>query len=52
VDDPVDDPVDAHNRLAHVIARLVAVGDLTRAQGQQALSTPLGLVAGGLTADC
>jgi membrane peptidoglycan carboxypeptidase len=47
VDDPVNDPVNARNRLAHVIARMVAVGDLTQAQGTQALSTPLGLVADG-----
>jgi len=47
VDDPIDDPVNARARLEHVIARMVAVGYLTSAQGQQALRTPLGLTAGG-----
>ena len=46
VDDPINDPVNARARLAHVIARMVAVGYLTSAQGQQALRTPLGLTAG------
>jgi membrane peptidoglycan carboxypeptidase len=46
VDDPIDDPVNARARLEHVIARMVAVGYLTSAQGQQALRTPLGLTAG------
>ena len=50
-DDPVDDPGDARTRLEHVIARMVAVGYLTKAQGQSALSTPLGLTAGN-TASC
>jgi membrane peptidoglycan carboxypeptidase len=45
-DDPVNDPGNARTRLEHVIARMVAVGDLTRAQGQQALSAPLGLTTG------
>ena len=47
VDDPVSDPGNAQARLEHVIARMVAVGDLTAAQGQQVLGTPLGLTAGG-----
>jgi membrane peptidoglycan carboxypeptidase len=46
IDDPISDPVNARARLEHVIARMVAVGDLTGAQGQQALRTPLGLTAG------
>jgi hypothetical protein len=44
VDDPISDPVKAHARLAHVIARMVAVGDLTPAQGTTVLNTPLGIV--------
>jgi membrane peptidoglycan carboxypeptidase len=47
VDDPISDPDNARARLEHVIARMVAVGDLTTAQGQQVLGTPLGLTAGG-----
>ncbi len=50
-DDPVNDPGNARARLEHVIARMVAVGYLTKAQGQPALSTPLGLTAGN-TASC
>jgi membrane peptidoglycan carboxypeptidase len=46
IDDPVTDPANARARLEHVIARMVAVGDLTSAQAQQALNTPLGLSAG------
>ena len=46
VDDPISDPVNARARLEHVIGRMVAVGDLTSAQGQQALHTSLGLTAG------
>jgi penicillin-binding protein 1A len=46
VDDPINDPLNARARLEHVIARMVAVGYLTSAQGQQALRTPLGLTAG------
>jgi penicillin-binding protein 1A len=46
VDDPVTNPANARGRLEHVIARMVAVGYLTEAQGQQALSAPLGLTAG------
>ena len=47
VDDPISDPANAKTRLGHVIARMVAVGYLTAAQGQQALRTPLGLTSGG-----
>jgi membrane peptidoglycan carboxypeptidase len=47
VDDPINDPGNARARLEHVIARMVAVGDLTTAQGQQVLGAPLGLTAGG-----
>ena len=46
VDDPISDPANAKARLEHVIARMVAVGYLSQAQGQQALRTPLGLTAG------
>jgi penicillin-binding protein 1A len=46
VDDPINDPDNATARLQHVIARMVAVGDLTKAQGQQALGSSLGLTAG------
>jgi membrane peptidoglycan carboxypeptidase len=51
VDDPVNDPVNARTRLEHVIGRMVAVGYLTSAQGQQALSAPLGLTS-GTSASC
>jgi membrane peptidoglycan carboxypeptidase len=46
VDDPVSDPGNARARLEHVIARMVAVGYLTKAQARQALSAPLGLTEG------
>jgi penicillin-binding protein 1A len=46
VDDPISDPANAKTRLEHVIARMVAVGYLSTAQGQQALHTPLGLAPG------
>jgi membrane peptidoglycan carboxypeptidase len=46
VDDPIDDPVNARTRLEHVVGRMVAVGYLTSAQGQQALAAPLGLTSG------
>ena len=45
LDDPVNDPANARARLEHVIARMVAVGYLTSAQGRAALGTPLGLTA-------
>jgi membrane peptidoglycan carboxypeptidase len=51
VDDPISDPDNARIRLEHVIARMVAVGYLTSAQGQRALSAPLGLT-GGASASC
>jgi membrane peptidoglycan carboxypeptidase len=51
IDDPINDPDNARARLEHVIARMVAVGYLTKSQGQQALSAPLGLTAGN-SADC
>ena len=44
IDDPVNDPMNARARLAHVIARMVAVGYLTPAQGTRELSAPLGIV--------
>jgi membrane peptidoglycan carboxypeptidase len=51
LDDPIDDPVNARARLEHVIGRMVAVGDLTNAQAQRALATPLGLTTGD-SPDC
>ena len=44
VDDPINDPANARARLEHVISRMVAVGDLTQAQANEELSTPLGIV--------
>jgi membrane peptidoglycan carboxypeptidase len=44
VDDPIDFPAQAHARLTHVIGRMVAVGDLTQAQGTAALNSSLGIV--------
>ena len=44
LDDPIADPVNARQRLEHVISRMVAVGDLTTAQGNAALSASLGIV--------
>jgi membrane peptidoglycan carboxypeptidase len=44
LDDPIADPVSARQRLAHVISRMVAVGDLTASQGNAALSASLGIV--------
>jgi penicillin-binding protein 1A len=46
IDDPISDPASARARLEHVIARMVAVGYLTSAQGSAVLSTPLGLATG------
>jgi len=43
LDDPISDPARARARLEHVIARMVAVGDLTPAQGRQELGAPLGI---------
>ena len=45
VDDPINDPANARARLEHVVARMVAVGYLTSAQGSAVLATPLGLTA-------
>jgi membrane carboxypeptidase/penicillin-binding protein PbpC len=44
LDDPIADPVSARQRLEHVIARMVAVGDLTGPQAAAALAAPLGIV--------
>jgi penicillin-binding protein 1A len=43
-DDPISHPAQARARLSHVITRMVAVGDLTPAQGAAALGAPLGLI--------
>ena len=43
LDDPIDDPVSARQRLEHVIARMVAVGDLSNSQASAALSASLGI---------
>ena len=52
VDDPINDPANARARLEHVIARMVAVGYLSQAQGQRVLGTPLGLTTGDSAASC
>ncbi len=44
LDDPIADPVSARLRLEHVIARMVAVGDLTQSQADAALADSLGIV--------
>jgi membrane peptidoglycan carboxypeptidase len=44
LDDPINDPVSARQRLEHVITRMVAVGDLTSSQAKAALAAPLGIV--------
>ena len=44
IDDPISFPANAHARLAHVIARMVAVGYLAPSQGPKVLNTPLGIV--------
>jgi penicillin-binding protein 1A len=51
VDDPVSDPGNARARLGHVIARMQAVGYLSKAQAEQALNAPLGL-KGNAVAGC
>jgi membrane peptidoglycan carboxypeptidase len=43
-DDPIDFPAQAHARLAHVISRMVAVGDITQARGTTMLNSSLGIV--------
>jgi membrane peptidoglycan carboxypeptidase len=45
LDDPISDPASARARLEHVVARMVAVGDLTQAQANGVLSEPLGIVS-------
>jgi membrane carboxypeptidase/penicillin-binding protein len=45
LDDPIDDPIAARQRLEHVIGRMVAVGDLTQAQATAALADSLGIAA-------
>jgi membrane peptidoglycan carboxypeptidase len=44
-DDPLTYPRQARTRLVHVIGRMAAVGDLTKAQQAAALRVPLGLSA-------
>ena len=46
-DDPRTHPAQAHAREAHVLSRLAAVGDLTAAQADAALSQSLDLVPRG-----
>lgn len=46
-DNPCLHPQSAHAREVHVFRRLVAVGDLSKAQAVAALSQPLGLTAKG-----
>jgi membrane peptidoglycan carboxypeptidase len=45
LDDPIDDPGNARLRLEHVIARMVAVGDLSKSQANAALAASLGIAA-------
>ena len=47
VDDPRTNPQNARAREEHVVGRLVAVGDLTQAQGTAVLGTSLNLVPKG-----
>ena len=49
VDDPRTNPQNAHARETHVVGRLVAVGDLTPAQGKLVLDQRLNLVDTGCT---
>ncbi|MGH3170820.1 MAG: transglycosylase domain-containing protein [Trebonia sp.] len=46
LDDPTSYPANARARLDHVIGRMVAVGDITQAQGQRLMNSSLGLVSG------
>lgn len=43
-DDPVNNPRQAYARFAHVVGRMVAVGDISPEQGKKMLTSPLGLV--------
>jgi penicillin-binding protein 1A len=43
-DDPIDNPAQAHARLTHVIGRMVAVGDISKAAGAKLIGTSLGIV--------
>jgi len=45
LDDPINDPASARQRLEHVIVRMVAVGDLSSAQATAALAAPLAIVS-------
>jgi membrane peptidoglycan carboxypeptidase len=47
IDDPRTNPQNARTREEHVVARLVAVGDLTQAQGDAVLGQSLNLVPKG-----
>ena len=47
IDDPRSNPQNARAREQHVVARLVAVGDLTQAQGSAVLAQQLNLVPQG-----
>lgn len=51
VDDPITNPDNARTRLEHVIGRMVAVGDLTQDQANQALAASLSLTS-GTTSSC
>jgi membrane peptidoglycan carboxypeptidase len=44
IDDPINDPANARARLTHVIDRMAAVGYLTKAQADDVLKAPLGIV--------
>lgn len=44
LDDPIIHPRNAQARLDHVIGRLVAVGDITKAEGNRLMHTSLGIV--------
>ncbi len=52
VDDPIKYPGNARFRLEHVIARMVAVGYLSEAQGRRVLRAPLGLSGGYNAKNC
>ena len=44
LDDPIDNPKQAYARFAHVVSRMVTVGDITPQQGKKMLNSSLGLV--------